>query len=188
MSGPESIWSFPDRGPWGDARYRGNCSGYVYRRLYEHLQPGFVIDPCQGSGTSVAVASEMGIEAIGLDLKDGFNMLRDSILAVVGKPADLVISHPPYHDMIVYSGNQYPGAHDDDLSRSSSVDEYLDRAVQMLLNQRDATVPGGYYATPIGDQRKAGAYLSYQAELIARMPRQQPADVQNICGAAADPA
>lgn len=29
-----SIWSYPDRGPWGDAGYRGNATGYVYRDLY----------------------------------------------------------------------------------------------------------------------------------------------------------
>ena len=24
-----SVLSFKDRGPWGDNKYRGNCSGYV---------------------------------------------------------------------------------------------------------------------------------------------------------------
>lgn len=177
MNTAGSIWSFPDRGPWGNAAYRGNCSGHVYRSHYERLRPNSVIDPCQGSGTSIDVAHEMGITALGFDLKTGFNVLRDSILATAGAHADLVISHPPYHDMIVYSGEVYPEASQDDLSRSSSVDEFLERAVQMLLNQRDATVPGGHYATLIGDQRKAGKYLSYQAELIARMPRDELAGV-----------
>jgi hypothetical protein len=26
-----SLLSFPERGPWGRAGYRGNCSGYVYQ-------------------------------------------------------------------------------------------------------------------------------------------------------------
>lgn len=39
------------------------------------------------------------------------------------------------------------------------------------MNQRAATVPGGYYGTILGDWRRAGVYTSYQAECIARMPK-----------------
>lgn len=28
-----TVLSFPDRGPWGDKAYRGNCSGYVHAFL-----------------------------------------------------------------------------------------------------------------------------------------------------------
>lgn len=165
-----SILSYPERGHWGNSKYRGNASGFVYRDLFQALRPRFVIDPCVGGGTSIEVAREMGIEALGLDLHSGFNLLRDSILETAGKPADLVISHFPYHDMIVYSGNMYEGAHPDDMSRCASVDEFLEKSQQALLNQRDATLPGGHYATLIGDQRRKGKYWSYQAEFIARMP------------------
>ena len=94
-----SIWSYPERGHWGDSKYRGNSSGYLYQDLYRSLKPGFVIDPCMGSGTSIEVAQEMGIDALGLDLHSGFNLLRDSIIEAAGRPADLVVSHFPYHDM-----------------------------------------------------------------------------------------
>jgi hypothetical protein len=50
-------------------------------------------DPMVSGGTSVEVAREMGIEAHGLDLHSGFNVLKQSILEVVGKPSDLVLSH-----------------------------------------------------------------------------------------------
>jgi len=165
-----SIWSYPNRGHWGQSSYRGNCSGFIYRDLYEALTPKVVIDPCIGSGTSMDVAREMGIESYGLDLHSGFNLLRDSILEATGKPGDLVVSHLPYHDMVVYSGSQYEGVHKDDLSRCESVDDFLEKAHFALLNQRDATSPGGWYATLIGDQRRNGRYYSYQAEFIARMP------------------
>jgi hypothetical protein len=36
--------SFPDRGPWGDPGYRGNCSGYIYRQIFEFLHPHVFID------------------------------------------------------------------------------------------------------------------------------------------------
>lgn len=168
-----SIWSYPDRGPWGNARYRGNCSGHLVGDLLRCLGSRSMIDPCVGSGTSVEVAREMGVQAVGLDLHSGFNLLRDSIAEVAGGCADLVFSHPPYGDMIQYSGVMYPGEHPDDLSRCADVEEFLEKMSQALLNQRDATVPGGHYATLVGDQRKQGRYISYQAELIARMPRDE---------------
>jgi len=53
-------------------------------------------DPMVSSGTSVEVVREMCIEAHGLDLHSGFNTLKERIPDVVGKPSDLVLSHPPY--------------------------------------------------------------------------------------------
>ena len=38
-------------------------------------------------------------------------------------------------------------------------------------------MPGGYYATIIGDTRQQGKYVSYQAEFIARMPSNELASV-----------
>ena len=46
----------------------------------------------------------MRIEAYGLDLRSGFNILKQRILEVVQKPLDLVLSRPLYHDMILYNG------------------------------------------------------------------------------------
>ena len=173
-----SILSFPDRGPWGDAKWRGNCSGHVYRELFQRLQPKVFVDPMMGSGTSIDVAREMGIEAYGLDLHAGFNALRDSILGVVGKPADLVVSHPPYGAMIKYSGHVWGSEpHPDDLSHCADDNDFHEKMALVLLNQREATVGGGYYGTIIGDLRQNGRYVSYQAECIARMPADELAAV-----------
>lgn len=169
-----SILSFPTRGPWGDHRYPGNCSGYIYKTLFEHLKPHVFTDPMVGSGTSVAVAREMGIESYRLDLHSGFNILEHSILKTVGKPSDLVLSHPPYHDMVVYSGRVWGTApHPDDLSRCSTEEDFLEKLHTALAKQREATRTGGYYGTIIGDVRQGGRYASYQAHIIARMPRDE---------------
>jgi hypothetical protein len=174
MAAGGSILSFPERGPWGDPGYRGNCSGYVYREIFERLHPRIFTDPMVGSGTSVEVAREMQIEAHGLDLHSGFNILKQRILDVVGKPSDLVLSHPPYHNIVVYSGNVWGrGPHPDDLSRCASEDEFLDKLTVALKNQRHATRAGGYYGAIIGDVRKNGVYSSYQADLIVRMPKKE---------------
>jgi hypothetical protein len=114
--------------------------------------------PMVGSGTSVEVAREMGIEAHGFDLHSGFNILKDAILEAVGKPSDLVLSHPPYHNMIVYSGNVWGRAgHPDDLSRCGSEDEFLAKLTLAIKNQREATRAGGYYGAIIGDLRRGGS-------------------------------
>ena len=172
--GSGSLLSFPDRGPWGNARYRGNCSGYVYRALFEQLRPQVFTDPTVGSGTSVEVAREMGIEAYGLDLHSGFNILKQRILDVVGQPSDLIMSHPPYHNLIVYSGQVWgTEPHPDDLSRCATEEEFMDKLIVAMKNQRHATKPGGYYGTLIGDIRKDGQYFSLQAELITRCPKRE---------------
>ena len=165
-----SIVSYPDRGHWGQPSYRGNCTGHLYRDIFQALRPQHVVDPTCGSGTSLEVAGEMGIEAVGLDLRDGFNGLRDSILEAVGRWTDLCLSHFPYHDMVLYSGAQWGEAHADDLSRCATPEEFVEKAHQFLLNQRDATRPGQYYATLIGDLRRNGEYHSFQSEFISRLP------------------
>lgn len=173
----KSIISHPDRGPWGDATWRGNMSGRVYQDLFLQLKPKTFVDPMMGSGTSIEVAKEMGIIATGLDLHQGFNAVTDSILNSVGYQSDLVLSHPPYGDMIIYSGNVWGSAHPADLSRCESNADFHEKMQLVLLNQRDATKPGGFYGTIIGDQRKNGKYVSFQAELIARMPSEELASV-----------
>lgn len=174
----QSVISYPDRGPWGDAKWRGNCSGHVYRDLFQQLQPGTFVDPMVGSGTSIEVAREMGIQAWGLDLHQGFNAVGDSILLAVGQQVDLCLSHPPYGSMIQYSGSVWgTEPNPADLSRCSSNEEFHEKMQLVLLNQRDATKPQGFYGTIIGDYRKNGSYVSYQAEMIARMPSAELAAV-----------
>ncbi|MFP3637469.1 hypothetical protein [Paraburkholderia sp. SIMBA_054] len=179
-----SIMSFPERGPWGKASWRGNCSGYVYKSLFEQILVGradpVFIDPMMGSGTSVEVAREMNIRAYGLDLHQGFDVLQHSILERTGEPGDLVLSHPPYGAQIVYSGagNVWGNeAHPNDLSRCADDEEFNTKLAFAVLNQRDATKEGGYYGVIIGDWRRQGKYTSYQAELIARMPADELAGV-----------
>jgi hypothetical protein len=175
-----SVISYPDRGPWGDSKWRGNASGHVYRSLFEQLRPQVFVDPMVGSGTSVEVAREMGIEAYGLDLHQGFNAVSMDILSHVGKHADLCISHPPYGGMIKYTGpGGMWGSEPDagDLSHCANDAEFHEKMQMVLLNQRRATRPGGYYGTLIGDWRRNGVYTSYQAEMIARMPADELAAV-----------
>ena len=131
------------------------------------LHPRLFTDPMVGGGTSVEVAREMGIEAHGLDLHSGFNILKQRILEAVGKPSDLALSRPAYHNIVVYSGKVWGRVgHPDDLSRCATEDEFIEKLTIAVKNQRYATRAGGYYGAIIGDVRRGGVYSCYQADLV----------------------
>jgi hypothetical protein len=166
-----SVWSFKDRGKWGSAKWRGNCSGYVIKTLLQYYKPALFVDPAEGSGTSGKVAKEMGVRYVGLDLHKGFNLLKDSLILRVGRPADLIFFHPPYHDMITYSGNMWGSQpHPDDLSRCTSVEEFIEKLRTALMNIYEALEINGVYSVLIGDMRRKGAYYSFQSDIIQIAP------------------
>jgi hypothetical protein len=58
IPGLTSIHAARQRGPYGDARYRGNCGGYLMRDLLQYYQPRRVLDPMTGSGTCRETSAE----------------------------------------------------------------------------------------------------------------------------------
>lgn len=46
-----SIHAVRNRGPWGDAGYRGNCGGYLIKDLVQYFGARSVLDPMTGGGT-----------------------------------------------------------------------------------------------------------------------------------------
>src|SRR5439155_25630880 len=93
-----SVVSYPNRGPWGDNRYPGNCSGYLLIDLCATYRPHHVLDPMEGGRTSRDVCADMGIPYAGFDLRNGADSLRHDI----GSDYDLILWHRPYHDMKHY--------------------------------------------------------------------------------------
>ncbi len=170
-----SILSFPERGKWGKSSWRGNASGHIYQTLFnQYKNVKSFCDPMVGSGTSVEVAKELGIEAYGLDLHSGFNALRHSIRDTIGKEVDLCHSHPPYSTIFRYSSEVWGDSpHPDDLSWATDHEDFHEKMHLVLMNQREATKPGGMYGTLIGDLRKDGKYISLQAECLTRMPSEE---------------
>ena len=173
----ESVLSFKERGVGGDPRYRGNCSPNAYKELFNITNPKTFCDVMSGSGSALDAAQHLGIEAWGFDLKDEFDAVRMDVLEALGQEVDLVTSHPPYWDIIRYSGEQWGEPHPADLSREDDIDVFYDYIQSVLLNQRRATRRGGHYATIIGDVRRKGEYHSLQAELLTRMRRDELAAV-----------
>lgn len=169
----KSVVNYPDRGKWGKSSWRGNTSGHIIVDLIEHFQPKLFVDVCEGSGTSGDVCLDMGVQYVGLDLHKGNDFTRDFVLSQLPRPADICFSHPPYGQMIQYSGAVWgntPVAGDTSLC---GVDEFIEKSKVMLLNQREATRDGGIYATLIGDMRKNGEYRSFQSDFIQMMPKNE---------------
>ena len=161
-----SIISYPNRGPWGQSAYRGNCSGFIQKGMIEHFKPRYFVDPAEGGGTSRDVCRQMGIKYTGLDLKSGFDILKDNLKDKLDGLADFVFFHPPYGEMITYSGHMWGAAHPDDLSRSGNGVKFLSRLEFALMNIYDCLKDQGHYSVLIGDMRKNGEYYSWQADII----------------------
>jgi hypothetical protein len=155
-----SVVSYPDRGPWGDNRYPGNCSGYLLIDLCTTYRPRTVLDPMEGGGTSREVCADMDILYAGFDLRTGTDSLHDDI----GGDYDLIFWHPPYHDMKVYTDDPR------DLSRSGSVATFLALLRAGYWRFFDLLAPGGRLAILIGDLRRRGHYEPLTAE-AARLDR-----------------
>jgi hypothetical protein len=173
----QSIVSYPERGKWGDKNYRGNHSGHLMVDLINQFQPRLVCDANEGSGTNRDVCSEMGVDYVGLDLHNGQDFTKDFILNFLPRPADLVWTHPPYADMIRYSGHVWGDGPVEGDTSQCSIDEFLVRSQVMLMNQREATRNGGHYVSLIGDLRRKGEYYSFQSDFINMMPKNELAGV-----------
>lgn len=157
----KSIVSYPGRGPWGDPNYRGNCSGYIIRDLLSFYSPRTFLEVFAGGGTGYEVARELGFtNSTHLDLNPrwgGWNALTDEVPVNV----DFIFSHPPYFDMVAYSGEMWgEQPHKDDLSRSTDYSEYIQKLDLVNNKLMHSLNPGGRLAILLGDCRKHGRYYS----------------------------
>jgi hypothetical protein len=139
---------------WGDASFRGNCDGTLFKDLVLRYRPGSVADPMMGSGTTADVIT--GLRRFGQfdgyfwgsDLSRGFNLLTNPF----PERFDLIWVHPPYWNAVRYS---------DDIADLSTIDDYdqfRHALATCLLNCRLALNPGGRLAVLIGDIQKDGRY------------------------------
>jgi hypothetical protein len=172
-----SILSFPDRGHYGDSRYRGNCSGHVIREMLEYFKPRVFTDPSCGGDSSGSVVAEMRkkgsqIEYFGLDLHSGFNILKDSLTERIGgSRCDYLFYHPAYMDIVKYSGSQWgTEAHPDDLSNCVDYEDFLTKLSISLQNIYECLKGNAYFSVLIGDVRRQGNYYSIQSDILQIAP------------------
>ncbi|HZZ26754.1 MAG TPA: hypothetical protein VFE46_02005 [Pirellulales bacterium] len=147
-----SLHTKAGRGNYGDASYRGNCSGLLIRDLLRYYQPKAVLDPMAGSGTCRDVCAELGISCQSFDLKAGLDATDPANFQTFG-PFDFVWMHPPYWRMVSYSDD--PRC----LSRAPTVSEFLQRLRQVIRNCLHCLTPSGRLTILMGDWRHQGRYL-----------------------------
>lgn len=158
-----SILSYPNRGPYGDSKYKGNCSGYIIKDLLEYYKPQNFLECFAGSGTGYDVARELGYKnSIHLDLNESFgsfNLLTDQLPS----GANFVFSHPPYWNIVKYSGKGNVWGkefHKGDLSHSQDYQDFINKI--NIINEKIFSSLSNYgiHAILIGDIRKNGKYYS----------------------------
>ena len=158
----QSVVSYPDRGDGGDARYRGNFSPRLLEDLFRQFSPASVVDPMAGSGTTTDVCARMGIACWTGDLRTGFDILSDEI--PVG--AEMGVLHPPYYNMILYSGKVWGDAPDPrDLSRAPDYDTFLRRLNEAQYRLYESLRTGGLMAVLVGDLKRRGKLYPIQRDM-----------------------
>ena len=159
-----SIHATPGRGNYGNASYRGNCSGLLIKDLLMFYRPRRVLDPMTGGGTCRDVCRELGIECVSHDVTAGADASRVNAFWDDGL-FDFVWLHPPYWKMIRYSDD--PRC----LSNAPTLPEFLRRLRAIVRNCRAALRPKGQLAILMGDMRDRGQYLAlpFRTMNVARM-------------------
>lgn len=164
-----SIVSYPERGQYGNNKYRGNCSGKLIEDIIEQYKLQGLSDFMVGSGTTEDVIKTKGLRGSFADLNRGYDMLSMEI----PDRAENIFWHPPYHSMIQYSDSQYSSkkvqelyglsaetikAHD--LSRCRSWEEFIQALDYCMMKQFAALEKGGRMFTLMGDMKKNGVLYS----------------------------
>lgn len=178
MEKDATVIGFPDRGPWGDDRYRGNCSGWVQAFLIWKYQVQKMAELFAGSGTGSDVARDMGITYIGADLnphpKRPDILSYDVMEADVPEEfldADLLFAHPPYSSLIQISwaGKAYP----DETGTLAAKDlgnlpwdDFMKQLNKVIMKYYAAMAPASRMCLLVGDVRRNGSFHSMLTDMV----------------------
>lgn len=156
-----TVVSYPERGPYGDSSFRGNCSGLLIKDLFQYYKPRKVLDPMEGSGTCRDVCRKLNIPYAGTDLSRGIDMFSPDFISFVNpqRPIDFIFWHPPYADMIKYSTNPR------DLSNMPPA-IFRKRLIQGAQILYDLVCPDGHLVILIGTKRWKGKIFRFNVNLI----------------------
>lgn len=175
----DTVLSFPNRGPWGDSRYRGNCSGWIPAFFINKYKVKKLAEVFAGSGTTYDVCKDMGVQYVGIDLNP--NPTRDGIIAMdilddtVDLPngfydADMVFLHPPYPSIndVRYAGHMWKDLdgsgklHD---IQEMSFDDGMRSVNHAIIRAYNAMPKGSYEVCLVGEIRSHGQYRSMMQNL-----------------------
>ncbi|MEN1990297.1 hypothetical protein [Paenibacillus hubeiensis] len=114
-----TLISVPERGAFGDAKYRGNYAGAVLGKLVSHLKRAgiaepYIYDPMEGGKTSRDVCAHLKLPYVGADIHTGFDVVNDDFHDT---GFDLTMLHYPYWNMIDYAADLPKHMQSMDMSR-----------------------------------------------------------------------
>lgn len=187
-----TVWSFPERGSWATHRsdYRGNFAPQIARNVIEmYSKKGeLVLDPMVGGGTTLIEAKLLGRNAIGVDInpkaiefakkclrfehypKSEIKLKRGDCrkLGFVDEGSvDLVLTHPPYMNIIKYS----EGSIEDDLSNIGSLPKFCDEMEKVAGELFRVLKEDRYCAILMGDTRRGKHMVPLAFEVMRRFLR-----------------
>ena len=181
-----TLWSFPKRGKWATHRaaYRGNWAPQIARNVIERYSlPGdTVLDQMAGGGTTLVECKLTGRHGIGVDVnRDSLMLTMDALNfsgrleeplepvdirlyqgdarrldKIDGDSIDLIATHPPYANIIKYSGKE--AAHNGDLSKVRDIAEFVDQMRLVADECFRVLKPDHYCAILVGDTRRNKHY------------------------------
>ena len=163
--------------------YWGNFIPQIpHQLMLRYTKKGdWVLDPFLGSGTTLIECRRLGRNGIGFELNAEVASRADELVRqektrqstrteiITGdartidarrtlddlgaKQVQLLIMHPPYHDIISFSED------DKDLSNASSTDEFLKMFGDVLDNTDPVLERGRYFGLVIGDKYSKGEWI-----------------------------
>lgn len=145
-----SLYHFHRAGEYGDRSYPGNCGGNLIKDLLRYFKAHSVFDPFTGSGTCQDVCKELGLYCWSSDLHQGVDACDASQFP--RGCFQFAWIHPPYWCQKLYTNDPR------DLSRTPTLEAFLNRYRLLIENCADALEPGGKLAILMGDYNdfKAG--------------------------------
>jgi len=184
-----TVWSFPERGDWAthQPNFRGNFAPQIPRNIIEmYTEKGdSILDPMVGAGTTLIEAKLLARHALGLDINpEAVELAKQSINFNHHPPSkqkvqvgdarnltflkddsfDLVLTHPPYMNIIKYSNGKIPG----DLSNISSLPKFCDEVEKIAKELFRVLKPDKFCAILIGDTRKGKHYVPLAFHVMQR--------------------
>lgn len=184
-----TVWSFPERGNWAThtSKYRGNFAPQIARNIIEMYtkQGDSILDPMVGAGTTLIEAKLLARNALGMDIDPEAVQLTENSLCFKHHPpskqkvkvgdardlsflkdnsCDLVLTHPPYMNIIKYSNGKIP----DDLSNISSLPKFCDEIEKIANELFRVLKPDKFCAILIGDTRKGKHFVPLAFHVMQR--------------------
>lgn len=152
-----SIVSYKDRGNYGDNKYRGNATGKLLIDLHKVYKFDEISDYMSGSFTTSDVGKELNIITNCYDLNglQGEQSKFDLIENDIKERNKFIYWHPPYWDIIKYSGHMYGDkALKNDLSHIKDYQDFIKAINYCLAKQYASLKVGGRIAILMADIKK----------------------------------